>query len=134
MGETKAPAAVANLLKNSKNYRWAAITDGSQSAASLELASNGAPVAAIGGFDGEGGQITLAQFQQDVSAGDIHYYIVSNRGGGPGGAGRGGSRSRRFGGRMNSGSEQKIEQWVKAHYKSQTVGGETVYNLSQRKS
>ena len=32
---------------------------------------------------------------------------------------------------MNSGSEQKIQQWVKAHYKSETVGGETVYNLSE---
>jgi 4-amino-4-deoxy-L-arabinose transferase-like glycosyltransferase len=175
IGTTKVPAALVKLLEGSKGYRWAAITDGSQSAASLELASNGAPIAAIGGFDGEGGLITLAQFEKYVKAGDIHYYIASS--GGPGGFGgspggtttgsdsttdgaaptSGGSSSSGLsalfgadssssgtasstggfpgpsgsGFGMNSGSEQKIEQWVKAHYKSETVGGETVYNLSE---
>ncbi len=65
-----------------------AATSGSQSAASLELATGGDPVMAIGGFDNEGGQLTLAQFERYVKAGDIHYYIVSS--GGPGGGGTGG--------------------------------------------
>jgi hypothetical protein len=77
-------------------YRWIAATSGSQSAASLELATAGDPVMAIGGFDNEGGQLTLAQFERYVKAGDIHYYIVSS--GGPGGGGTGG-----FGGASGTG-------------------------------
>ncbi|MGA2015182.1 MAG: hypothetical protein ABSH51_32290, partial [Solirubrobacteraceae bacterium] len=61
---------------------------GSNSAASLELATGGEPVMAIGGFDNEGGRLTLAQFKADVARGEIHYYIASSSGG-PGGAGTG---------------------------------------------
>ena len=34
---------------------------------------------AIGGFNNNGGEITLAQFIRDVRAGEIHYYIASAR-------------------------------------------------------
>jgi hypothetical protein len=98
-----------------------AAVSGSQSAASLELASGGAPVMAIGGFSGEGGNLTLAQFQSYVKVGDIHYYIASSGGMGGGPGGRGGSSS-------------SITQWVKAHYTAKTIGGQTVYDLTHAKS
>ena len=57
-----------------------AAVSGSQTAATLELATSGAPVMAIGGFDGQGGNLTLAQFKQYVARGQIHYYITGNTG------------------------------------------------------
>jgi hypothetical protein len=77
---------------------------------------------AIGGFSGTGGQLSLAAFQRYVAAGDIHYYIVGSGGGGAGG-GPGGS-----------GSTSTITAWVRAHYKAETIGGETVYDLTAAKS
>ena len=47
-------ALVAALKSGASGYRWAAATSGSQSAATLELASGGVPVMAIGGFSGAG--------------------------------------------------------------------------------
>ena len=86
--------------------RWAAATDGSQSAASLELASGGQAVMAIGGFTGSDPAPTLAQFKAYVAAGDITYYISGGGlGGGPGGGG-------------SSGSASQITSWVEAHFKS----------------
>ena len=54
----------------------------------LELASGGEPVMAIGGFNGNGGNLSLAQFEPLRARGEIHYYIASaggGAGGGPGG-------------------------------------------------
>jgi hypothetical protein len=114
-GQTTVSAALKQALTaNAGRYRWVAATSGSQSAASLELATGGEPVMAIGGFSGEGGELTLAQFQSYVKAGDIHYYIASG-GGGPGG---------------RAGSSSAITTWVKAHYKSVTIGGQTLYDLT----
>jgi hypothetical protein len=89
---------------------WAAATDGSMSSAPLALAS-GKSVMAIGGFNGGDPAPTLAQFQQYVAEGRISYYVSGGRGG--------------FGG----GGGSQIASWVAAHYKAQTVGGTTVYNL-----
>ena len=108
-------AALAKALESgAAHYRWVAATDGSQSAAALELATGGDPVMAIGGFDGQGGNITLATFEQYVRKGELHYYIAQGNAG-PGGA---------------QGSENAITAWVEAHFRSQTIGGETVYNLT----
>ncbi len=110
---------VAALKKDASSYRWVAATSGSQSAASLELASGGKPVMGIGGFNNEGGRLSLAAFERYVKAGDVHYYVSSGGGaGGPGGAG----------------STQSIASWVKAHFEAVTIGGETVYDLTQEKS
>ncbi len=92
-------ALVKTLAAGASRFRWVAATDGSQSAATLELATGGEPVMAIGGFNGEGGHLTLAQFKRYVSRREIHYYIASGGGrpgsGGPasGGAGSGGPAS-----------------------------------------
>ncbi len=166
VGNVTVSSALAKLLKSSTGYRWAAATSGSQSAAGMELASDGAPVMAIGGFTGTGGNITLAQFEKYVKAGDIHYYIGSTGGfGGAAGTGATSTRSSTSasglsslfgdsstsststsgsglpsglklpsgfsrGGPGNFGTSSKILTWVKAHYHSKTVGGETVYDLS----
>jgi hypothetical protein len=74
---------------------------------------------AIGGFSGQGGNLSLAQFETYVKAGDIHYYIASGGGGGFAGGPGGGS------------STSAITTWAKAHYRSETIGGQTVYDLSQ---
>jgi 4-amino-4-deoxy-L-arabinose transferase-like glycosyltransferase len=100
------------------NYRWAAATLGSQSAGSLEL-SSGASVLGIGGFTGSDPSPTLAQFEQYVSEGQIHYFVSGGRGGGAGGPGGG------------SGSGSQIEAWVAAHYTATTIGGQTVYDLTK---
>jgi 4-amino-4-deoxy-L-arabinose transferase-like glycosyltransferase len=116
-GDVASSALVAALKSGASGYRWVAATSGSQSAASLELATGGVPVMAIGGFSGQGGNLSLAQFEAYVKAGDIHYYIAS--GGGVGGGPGGGSGS------------SAITSWVKAHFRAETIGGETVYDLSQ---
>jgi 4-amino-4-deoxy-L-arabinose transferase-like glycosyltransferase len=108
---------VSALRKDSSSYRWTAATSGSQSAASLELASD-TPVMGIGGFSNEGGNLSLAAFQRYVAAGEIHYYVASQGGGGgqPGGGA----------------SSSSIANWVKAHFKTVTLGNTTVYDLTQR--
>jgi hypothetical protein len=110
------PAALVKVLKaGAGHYRWVAATNGSQSAASLELASGGEPVMAIGGFNNQGGNLSLSAFERYVDAGDIHYYISGGAtGGGPGG----------------SSSSSAITTWVESHFSAETIGGETVYNLT----
>ena len=174
--ETTSSALVAALKSGASGYRWAAATSGSQSAATLELATGGVPVMAIGGFNNQGGNLSLAQFEAYVKAGDIHYYIASAGGmggfaGQAGGAGlpsrfaagaggRGGSPGAPAGfpGRAGSpggtggpsgtrgtaggpggpggpggggGTTSAITSWVKAHYRAETIGGQTVYDLTQ---
>ena len=98
--------------------RWAAAVEGSNSAASLELASGGKAVMAMGGFTGTDPAPTLAEFEKWADAGDITYYIAGGGiGGGPGG----------------QGTSSQITSWVKSHFKSTTIGGETVYLLLQPK-
>ena len=109
--------ALAEFLeRDSSHYRWIAATSGSTSAAGIELATGGKAVMAIGGFNGNGGELTLAQFERYVDNGEIHYYI--DTGGGFGG----------FGGRSSS-STSEISTWVSSHFKSKTIDGVTVYVL-----
>jgi 4-amino-4-deoxy-L-arabinose transferase-like glycosyltransferase len=159
---TTSSALVTALEAGSSNYRWVAAVAGSQSAASLELATGGAPVMAIGGFDNEGGNLTLSQFKQYVASGEIHYYVATTGGGGgalptggglsrPAGAALTGTRpagrgsgapptagGQGFGGRPGAAgggsSTTAITTWVKAHFKAVTVGGQTVYDLTQARA
>jgi 4-amino-4-deoxy-L-arabinose transferase-like glycosyltransferase len=118
-GATTSTALTAALRSEAHSYRWVAATFGSQSAATLELAS-GEPVMAIGGFNGQGGNISLAAFEAYVAKGDIHYFIASGSGGG-GGPGGG------------TNSDSAITSWVEAHFTSSTIGGQTVYDLTSPK-
>jgi hypothetical protein len=109
--------AVSSALKTAlekTTTRWAAATTGSNSAATLELATGGKAVMAIGGFTGSDPAPTLAQFKAYVAAGDITYFIAGGQGAGAGG----------------SGTSSQITTWVEAHFKSTTIGGETVYLLT----
>ena len=117
-GETS--SALISLLKEgaSSGYRWVAATYGSQTAGSLELATGGLTVMAIGGFDGQGGNLSLAQFEAYVRAGEIHYFVMSGGGAGTGNPGGGSTTS-------------AITSWVEPHDQAETVGGQTVYDLSE---
>ncbi len=94
-------SAFARLLEaGASRYKWAAATDGSDSSASMELATGGIPVMAIGGFRGTDPAPSLAEFERLVSGREIHYYVAggaggfAGRGGGGGGfAGRGPART-----------------------------------------
>ena len=72
---------------------------------------------AIGGFNGSDPSPTLAQFQQYVAEGKIHYFASGGVGGG---AQDGGSRS-----------AQQISSWVAQNFTSVTIGGSTFYDLTQ---
>ena len=134
---------------------------GSETAASLELATGGEPVMAIGGFNNQGGNLSLAQIERYVAQHEIHYYIAGANGGGgglgagqpptgagarpaglpsgsgpthrmPGGAGGPGGQGGLGGpGGQGGSNSSAITTWVKAHYKSVTVGGQTLYDLTQ---
>jgi 4-amino-4-deoxy-L-arabinose transferase-like glycosyltransferase len=111
---------VRALEHDAKAYRWVAATSGSESAASIELATGGDPVVAIGGFNNNGGNLTLSAFERYVAKGEIHYYMTSTAGGGPGG-----------GALAGSGGESAIATWVSTHFKSVKLNGQVVYDLTQ---
>jgi 4-amino-4-deoxy-L-arabinose transferase-like glycosyltransferase len=114
-GGTSSSAALTKLLK-AAGTKWSAAIDGSQSAATLEL-SSGTALMAIGGWSDDPAP-TLAQFEADVKAGSVHYYIAGSQGGGGG---------------SSANNQSAILTWVKAHYTSTTVGGSTVYDLTSPK-
>ncbi|MGN6607193.1 MAG: ArnT family glycosyltransferase [Jatrophihabitans sp.] len=118
-GGTSTSSALVALLKKTTTT-WAAAAVGSQSAGALELAS-GKAVISIGGFNGGDDAPTLAQFEAWVKAGKVAYFIGSGTGGFGGGPGGGSAGS-------------AIATWVASHYKATTVGGQTVYDLSQATS
>jgi hypothetical protein len=116
-GSTQVSSALIKLLEqDASKYKWIAATEGSQSAAPIELATGGDAVIAIGGFNGTDPYPTLAEFEAMVAKGEIHYYV--------------GQSGNSFGG--GSGSST-IASWVAAHFKAETVGGVTVYDLTKAK-
>ena len=118
-------ALAAKLKEGSAGYTWAAATTGSQTAAGYQLAT-GLAVMAIGGFNGSDPSPTLAEFQQQVADGKIHYYL-----GGAGGPSTGSGSDR---GRMQNGGSriaEDIATWVSENFTKITVDGVEVYDLSQ---
>ncbi|WP_409463496.1 ArnT family glycosyltransferase [Amycolatopsis sp. GA6-003] len=99
--------AVGQLLGGTTT-KWAAATTGSQSAASLELAS-GKSVIGIGGWSGNDPAPTLEEFKQYVAAGEVAYYVDGGR----------------------AGESNDIAEWVAANFAATTIGGETVYQLTR---
>ena len=92
------------------DYTWAAAAVGSNNAAGYQLAS-GAPVMAIGGFNGTDPAPTLAEFQQYVADRQIHYFI------------RGRMMIGHWGLPGSSGSREAadIAEWVETHFTPTTV-------------
>ncbi|TCC03834.1 glycosyltransferase family 39 protein [Kribbella soli] len=113
-GDASASSELTALLSKTTTT-WAAATSGSQSAASLELAT-GKSVIAIGGFSGTDDAPTLAQFKQWVAEGKISYYIAGGQGGGGGG--------------QSTSAASEIQSWVESNYTATTVGSTTVYKLT----
>ena len=118
-GSTPSSALTTLLKADASKFTWTAAVIRSNQAAGYQLAS-GAPVMAIGGFNGTDPAPTLAQFEKYVDQGAVHYFISSGTGGG-GGFGRQSS---------DSGTSSEITSWVQANYTATTVGGVTVYDLT----
>jgi 4-amino-4-deoxy-L-arabinose transferase-like glycosyltransferase len=119
--ETRVAAELVALLRNAgTGYTWSAATSSSMIAGPLALASNTA-VMSLGGFGGQDPAITLAQFKAYVAAHKVRYYVTGGAGlRGPGGPAVAGDVD----------GAQGIESWVSTAFRSQTVGGSTVYDLS----
>ena len=130
---TAADSPRIDRLLQSSSARWAAATNRTSSAASLELDAR-VPVMGIGGFSNDPTP-TLAQFQKYMADKEIGYYVVATPrdsetethsasaafdgfGGGQRASGRGSSVT------------APIGQWVTSHYAARTVGSYTVYDLS----
>jgi hypothetical protein len=121
LGSPTPSAELTALLKqDAGSYTWVAAAVGSNNAAGYQLAT-GAPVMAVGGFNGTDPAPTLEQFQALVAAKKIHYFV----GGGTAMGGRGASTD-------TGGSDDaaRIAAWVQATFTSTTVGGTTVYDLT----
>ena len=120
-GSTSTAELTAMLQADADSWTWSAAVVGANSAAGYQLAS-GEPVMAIGGFNGSDPSPTLAEFQELVANGEIHWFISGGGGlGGPGGG---------MGGMGGSGAASQIAQWVADGFTATTVDGVTVYDLS----
>jgi 4-amino-4-deoxy-L-arabinose transferase-like glycosyltransferase len=104
---------VTLLQQGAKGYTWAAAAVTANGAAPLQIAS-GEPIMAIGGFNGTDAAPSLAEFQDLVAQGKIHYFVGS-------GSGFGGGRG---------GTSNEIATWVAENYEAQTVGNTTIYDLT----
>jgi hypothetical protein len=111
---TPGRALVKALEFDAARYTWVAATVNSNSAAGYQLATDD-PVMAIGGFNGTDPAPTLSQFERDVAAKKIHYFISG--GGGPGSGTTGTAAG-------------QITQWVESHFTAKTIDGVTDYDLS----
>jgi 4-amino-4-deoxy-L-arabinose transferase-like glycosyltransferase len=104
-------SAIVTLLKtNPSRFKWVAATIGANSAAGVQLATD-EPIMAIGGFNGTDPAPSLSQFEADVAAGRIHYFLA---GGGVGGRG----------------TASAIAGWVAQTFQAENIGGITVYDLT----
>jgi 4-amino-4-deoxy-L-arabinose transferase-like glycosyltransferase len=104
----------ALLQQDASKYTWTAATVLSNAAAGYQLAS-GAPVMAVGGFNGTDPYPTLDQFKQYVASGQIHYFLGDGM---------------TMQGSTGSDAAQQIAEWVASTYQSTTVDGVTVYDLT----
>ena len=113
-GSSPSSTLTSTLLENADSYTWVAATVGANNAAGYQLATERS-VMPIGGFNGSDPSPTLAEFQADVAAGKIHYFIA----GGSFGQSQGGSST-----------SSAITAWVEASFTAQTVDGTTLYDLT----
>ncbi|MBB2993374.1 4-amino-4-deoxy-L-arabinose transferase-like glycosyltransferase [Mycolicibacterium iranicum] len=115
---TPHPDLIALLTANADDFTWTAAVVGSNNAAGYQLAT-GAPVMAVGGFNGTDPSPTPDEFIRTVHEGRIHYFIV-----GP--AVMMGHQS----GDITRDSAA-IREWVEARYPELTVDGTVVYDLTK---
>ncbi|MFC5063493.1 glycosyltransferase family 39 protein [Actinomycetospora atypica] len=108
-------ALTSFLQAGATGHTWVAASVGSMPAAGYQLAS-GAPVMPLGGFNGTDPSPTLAEFQQLVAQGRVHYFLGAGLTSVPDTGG--------------SDATVQITAWVKQHFAPTTVGGTTVYDLT----
>jgi hypothetical protein len=113
-GSDPSDELTAQLLEDADSYTWVAAAVGSNSASGYQLATE-EPVMAIGGFNGSDPSPTLAQFQEYVANGEIHWFI--------GGSGLGQSMG-------GSDASSEIATWVEESFTATTVDGVTLYDLT----
>ncbi|MBS1691751.1 MAG: glycosyltransferase family 39 protein [Actinobacteria bacterium] len=115
---TPGPQLTATLAADADRFTWAAAVVGSNNAAGYQLAS-GAPVMALGGFNGTDPAPTLPQFQDLVADQQIHYFIRGRTmvGHSPGAS-------------SGSGESSRIARWVETRYAPMRVDGVIVYDLT----
>ncbi len=77
-GDSTGSTPQLDAMLGAAGNRWAAAAVGSQQVSSIELRT-GASLMAIGGFSGRDPSPTLAQFQQYVAGGDVHYFLATAR-------------------------------------------------------
>ncbi len=124
MGDEATNPDLADVLA-STHTEWSAATNGSQSAAALEV-SSGTPVMAIGGWSGDPVP-TLQSFIDDVQAGKISYYIEAGRGRSFEEKGHDGVI---YGPSRGDSHTREIADWVSKHYPGTVIGESTVYRLT----
>lgn len=112
------PDLISLLVKDADEFAWAAAVIGSNNAAGYQLAT-GAPVMAVGGFNGTDPSPTLGEFVRYVDEGRIHYFIV-----GP---------TTMMGHHTGNDTHEStaIREWVEGRYPELTVDGTAVYDLTQ---
>lgn len=110
---------VAILNQDAIDYRWVAAASRATLPASCQLATDH-PVMSVGGFYGQDGTPTLAQFSTLVAQHEVHYYI---------------DRSTRI--RLDHGTQSTsvtIQKWVQEHFVGKRVGGIILYDLTPKKA
>jgi 4-amino-4-deoxy-L-arabinose transferase-like glycosyltransferase len=123
VADQDANAELAGLLAGT-HTPWSAATNGSQSAAALEVVS-GTSVMAVGGWSADPVP-DLQEFIDDVHAGKVSYYVEAGRG----------AAARVLHGEVIRGPNhstahtREIADWVATHYPATTIGGSTVYRLN----
>jgi 4-amino-4-deoxy-L-arabinose transferase-like glycosyltransferase len=116
-GVTLSVQVTALLRGGAAGHTWVAATVGSEAAAGYQLAA-GAPVMAVGGYNGTDPSPTLAAFQTLARSGAVHWFVDS---------GVADSVSTDTGG---SDTARQITDWVHRHNPATTVGGTTLYDLT----
>lgn len=108
---------VVDLLQaDAEAYNWVAATVGANQAAGYQLAAEES-VMPLGGFNGTDPSPTLAQFQEWVAEGRVHYLIA--------GSGFGGGQ-----GQSGASTASEITSWVEDTFAATTVDGVTLYDLT----
>ena len=88
-GGTASTQMISYLEAHRDGATWLVAVQGSSAAASIILATGGIPVMAMGGFRGTDAAPTLAQLEQYVKQGKLHYVLAGGRGEGGFGGGAG---------------------------------------------
>src|SRR3954447_9804845 len=101
------PELLRALRQDTDDWTWTAASVG-RYAAELQLAAR-APVMPIGGYYGRDPAPTLGQFQAEVRAHRIHWYVP---------------------GLVGSGVAVRIDRWVRTHAPEVRVGPKAIYDLA----